>query len=174
MSNSVESSITTIRNCISFNDWIVIYVNVIFFVVVQTLFFRYIASKQYENVLKQKVEILKLYGEKFPNEKTKIDKNIQEYINENREKIEEQYKKRSKKNAELETTYCWNFAKAIVALLILTLIINKEQWTSIHTLGLVFVILGYTTEILFFFLIVKQYEFVGDHKISSEIFKQLV
>lgn len=172
--SSLEELSTTVRNCISFNDWIVIYVNVIFFVVVQTLFFRYIASKQYENVLKQKVEIIKIYGEKFPKEKVKIDEQVKEYLIENNDKIQDQQNKRSKKNAVSENTYCWNFLKVISVLLLITLYINKEQWTPIHTLGLIFVVLGYTTEILFFFLIVQKYEFVGDHTITSEISKQLI
>lgn len=162
-----------LRSCITHNDWIIIFVNVIFFVVVQTLFFRFIASKQYENVLKQKVEILKIYADKFPSEKKRIHKLIEKYLKENNELINQQYKTRNQKNLALEDLYCWNFLKVIVALLVITMFLNKQPWNPVYTLGLIFVVLGYTTEILFFFLIVKRYEFVGDHHISSELSKHL-
>lgn len=165
---------TTVRNCIPLNDWVIIYVNVIFFIIVQTFFFRYIASKQYEDVLKQKIEIIKLYSEKFPTEKEKIDKYVKDYLKTNKNKIQDQHNKRSEKNVILENTYCWNFLKVTIVLLLLTLYISKEQWTSLHTFGLILVVLGYTTELLFFYLIVRKYEFVGDHKITSEISKNLL
>ena len=42
----------SIKECIDRNDLIPVLSNVIFFVIVQTLFFKYVASKQYEVVKK--------------------------------------------------------------------------------------------------------------------------
>ena len=47
-------------NYLNRNDLIPIFLNVIFFIIVQTIFFIYVASKQFENVLKEKLNIVKV------------------------------------------------------------------------------------------------------------------
>ena len=50
-------------NFINRNDLIPIFTNVIFFIFIQTIFFLYIASKQFENVLKDKLNFIKELSE---------------------------------------------------------------------------------------------------------------
>ena len=59
------------------NDWVIILTNVLFFTIVQILFFKFIASKQYETVLVSKLDIIKRYSKKNPKFKEFIDKNKQ-------------------------------------------------------------------------------------------------
>ena len=51
--------------------------------------------------------------------------------------------------------------------------INKTNWNDVYTLCLIFVLLAYGTELLFFLFIVKKYEFVGDFYILNNLFKQI-
>ena len=158
-------------SCISYNDWILILLNVAFFVIVQTLFFKYIASKQYDQVLIDKSNMIKLYlDEDSTSMYTQgVKEGIALYLQKNKEKVKQQKIKREGKNSILQDTYCWSFLKLIILALIIVVLFNKEPWSSQYTFGVIMVFLGYITELLFFFLVVKQYEFVGDQKILSDI-----
>ena len=57
---------SSIKNCIERNDLIPVLSNVIFFVIVQTLFFKYVASKQYEDVLENKLDFFKILSKNLP------------------------------------------------------------------------------------------------------------
>jgi hypothetical protein len=167
------------------NDWVIILTNVLFFTIVQILFFKFVASKQYENVLVSKLDIIKRYSQKNPDFKELIDKNKQNFLETNNIDIQKQRKEREKKNYKLIIDYCSKpIAISIFALILILVIsktdmfssilnIKKTNWNDVYTLGLIFVLLAYGTEILFFLFIVKKYEFVGDFYILNNLFKQI-
>ena len=167
------------------NDWVIILTNVLFFTIVQILFFKFIASKQYETVLVSKLDIIKRYSKKNPEFKEVIDKNKQNFLETNNIDIKKQRKERENKNYKLIIDYCSKPIIISIFALILILVIsktdmfssilniNKTNWNDVYTLGLIFVLLAYGTEILFFLFIVKKYEFVGDFYILNNLFKQI-
>jgi lipopolysaccharide export LptBFGC system permease protein LptF len=155
------------------NDWIIILSNVIFFMVVQTLFFRYVASKQYESVLKNKLSLVQKLSDKDESLKEVLTKFKVEYLAENNEKIGIQKRNRELANNQLETRYSWVYvAYAVIALLIVFTFTN-QRWQPVHSLGLIMVVFAYITELYFFFFIVQKYEFVGDHYLYSKIYNKV-
>ena len=85
----------SIKECIDRNDLIPVLSNVIFFVIVQTLFFKYVASKQYEVVLESKLDFIKTICDNDPYLKSKIYDFRDKYLQENKEKVEQQEKIRN-------------------------------------------------------------------------------
>ena len=155
------------------NDWIIILANVIFFMVVQTLFFRYVASKQYESVLKNKLSLVQSFMDKDPVLKGVISKYKKEYLEVNKDIIKEQKRKRTQENDMLETRYSWVYIGYAAIALFLLFAFTDQPWTSVHTLGLILVVFAYATELYFFFFIVQKYEFVGDHTMYSRIYNKV-
>lgn len=158
-------------SCIQRNDWIIIITNVTFFMVVQTLFFKFVASEQYVNVLKSKIHMVKTYLSKDKEAKEELMRFKQDYINANKEKALEQKALRDKVNVGLTRTYAYNLiALAVIALIGIVLFIKSNiPWNRVYTLSLFLVLLGYTTELFFFFFIVQKYEFIGDQYIISHV-----
>ena len=154
----------SIKECIDRNDLIPVLSNVIFFVIVQTLFFKYVASKQYEVVLESKLDFIKTICDNDPYLKSKIYDFRDKYLQENKEKV------RNEKNIKLYYMYS-GIPFVIFSLMLLHIIFimkSTRKWNDVDTLSLLFVTLAYCTELFFFFFIVRKYEFVGDHYIISE------
>jgi len=159
------------------SNLIIIFSNVLFFMIVQTLFFKYVASKQFEILLEDKVNIINEYLKHDEEQKEKIKK----YINkqETKELIEkgtEQATERNKINNKLILK--WTGIPLIIALTIfivsvLRLKIQGKYWNKIHTGLLLLVITAYLTELFIYFAIVKQYQFYGDHNIYSKLYNNL-
>ena len=77
----------SIKECIDRNDLIPVLSNVIFFVIVQTLFFKYVASKQYEVVLESKLDFIKTICDNDPYLKSKIYDFRDKYLQETKKKL---------------------------------------------------------------------------------------
>lgn len=155
------------------NDWIIILMNLVFFMIVQTYFFRYIASKQYENVLSNKLGLFQTILNKNPQYKQLIKTYKNKYLEKNQTLVQQQYLQRQLVNQKLEQKYCWTFIHYTNIFILLLFLFTRQKWTSIHTLGVIFVILGYVVELLFFFFIVQPYQFIGDHFLLSQIYKKM-
>jgi hypothetical protein len=143
--------------------------NVLFFMVVQTLFFILVASNQYEEVLMGKLDMVKNFVKRNP----EIEKNLKKMKEKNLIELEEiankQKTERKKINDELIWSKCGIPILIGIAVLFLIIFFMKpdRDWNSVDNLGLIFVTLAYSTELLFFFFIVRKYEFVGDQHIVS-------
>jgi len=163
-------------HCIKRNDWIIILSNVLFFMVVQTLFFVFIASKQYENVLVAKLELVKSIYTKFPDIKQALLETKDAYIQSKENIVKEQAKKRTRANKDLIWKYCGVPILIVLFTLFYFVFVNvsKEAWSEVDTLGMLYVALGYLTELCFFFFIVKKYEFVGDQYIVSNVLQDVI
>ena len=154
----------SIKECIDRNDLIPVLSNVIFFVIVQTLFFKYVASKQYEVVLESKLDFIKTICNNDPYLKSKIYNFRDNYLKENKDLVKKQEKIRNEKNIKLYYMYSG------IPFVIMK---STRKWNDVDTLSLLFVTLAYCTELFFFFFIVRKYEFVGDHYIISDIIDKL-
>jgi hypothetical protein len=162
--------------CLQRNDLIIILSNVLFFMVVQTLFFVLVASKQYETVLVSKIDLVKAVYSKFPNIKQSLIKTKNKYVQDNSELVSKQSKARKKENEHLIWKFCGvPIVVTLVAMAYLFLFSkSREPWSDVDTLGLMYVVLGYLTELCFFFFIVRKYEFVGDQYIVSNVSQNLI
>jgi len=158
------------------NEWIIILTNVIFFMIVQTLFFRFVASKQYENVLENKLDMVKDFVKRNP----KMRDNLKITKSENKKKLDpiakKQLKEREKLNLELTLLYCGiPILIATVFILYVFFVMKKtREWSTVDSLGIFYIMFAFSTELLFFFFIVKKYEFVGDQYIVSSALAEIL
>ncbi len=165
----------SITDCIDRNDLIPVLANVIFFVIVQTLFFKYVASKQYEVVLQSKLDFVKTICDNDPYLKYKIYEFRDKYLQENKNIAKQQENNRNEKNIKLFYMYSGIpfFIFTLMLLHIIFIMKSKRKWNDVDTLSLLFVTLAYCTELFFFFFIVRKYEFVGDHYIISDVIDKI-
>ena len=157
---------------------IVIFANVMFFMIVQTLFFRYIASKQFNVVIRDKANIA--------NEYLKYNKEASQQYELYKDSVEvKDIKKNAKKQFEerddvnIDTTKTWigiPFSIVIFLLLIFVgmIVFRKEHtWDSIDSVLLSLVVLAYATEVVFYIGLVRQYQFYGDQEIYSNLYNRI-
>ena len=169
----IKEKLKKISMCYNSLDWFLLLLNLLFFMVVQMYFFRYVASKQYETVLLSKTKIVDLYISKVPSYRDTFIKQGEKYKIENNEKIENQKREREIENNSLEFKYCWLPIIITSVVSVLILLYNTTKWIKYHTIGMVFIILGYVGELLFFFTMVKPYEFIGDYTVLDELVQQI-
>lgn len=147
---------------------------IIFFMVVQTLFFKYVASKQFNIVLEDKANIVGEYLKHDPaaNEKFRQFKNS-EKVKSIEKAAKEQEAIREKDN--MASTLKWIGLPLLIAVLFLIFFIGKlyfksEEWDTVDTMLLSFVVFSYVVEVLFYVGVVKQYQFYGDQAIYDNLF----
>lgn len=152
------------------NNMLVVVANVIFFIVVQTLFFRFVATRQFLNVISNKVGIFNEYLKYDPETSEKV----KEYVNTDDTKNahvagKEEKKKRNKKNTVLILKWIGPVLMIALGFLIyyIVQVAKQSTWSMVDGSMLSLVVLAYSTELLFYFLIVRQYEFYGDQELYS-------
>ena len=149
-------------HCLKRNDFIPIFMKVMFFMAIQTIFFLYVASKQFENVLIDKINIIKVLSENNPYIKSLIQNYKNSYIsNKNFDII---ISERERYNNEILLIYC-GIPMIIISIILLYIIFfmkSDKAWNNVDTLSLFFVTVAYLTELFLFFCIITQYIFIGD------------
>jgi len=177
--NIINSS--RMQNTFTASNLLGIFCNIFLFIVVQTLFFYTVASKQFNMVLEEKVDILNTY---FKYDKESAE-NMEEYLKSERvrqikEDAKVQEKNRNEANIQLikdEIGPLLLITTGFILLVIFAMRMNKEnKWSSFEKTDKVLlgsVLLAYSTELLFFFGIVRQFEFVGDHEILFKFFQNI-
>lgn len=159
-------------------NMILVFSNVIFFIIVQTLFFNFVASKQFNVVLRDKADILNQYISQ--------DKDAQKKYKEYRESKEvssinklssKQEKNRKKENRSLIGSWIGIpllLSTAILMFLIIGILLDKNSnWDKVDTVLLTLIVGAYATELLFYLGIVSQYEFYGDQQIFHKIYSEV-
>lgn len=160
-------------------NMIIAFVNILFFIVVQTIFFKFVASKQFNVVLEDKVDILNSYLAKDPEalQSVKAWKSSPEYLVLEQTALMQE-KKREELNIELIKS--WVGIPFLLAVVILTIFLymlfkanSPDKWTGVDTAVLSLVVGAYATEILFYLTIVRQYEFYGDIQIYNKLYSDI-
>jgi len=161
--------------CFDRNDWLVIIANVLFFMIVQTLFFKYEASRQYEEVLVSKLDMIKLAMQKNPAFKRQILELKKDYQQKYEKLAKEQEAHREIINHNLTWKYCTQLIVITIIIFVSIAVFVKSErgWENIDTLNMLFVTLAYSTELFFFFFIVRKYEFVGDNYILTNVLQKI-
>lgn len=158
-------------------NMIVVLSNVIFFIVVQTMFFKYVASKQFNIVLEDKAGIVGEYLKYDPNanEKFRRFKNS-EQVKIIKQNAKKQEALREKENAE--STMMWIgipllVIGAFLIFFVIKLFYKQEHWDTTDTMLLSFVVFAYLIEVVFYLGIVRQYQFYGDQSIYSNVYNTI-
>lgn len=155
--------------------------NIFLFIFVQTGFFYFVASKQFNNVLESKIDILNLYLKSSPSTRQQVKDFLQSNeVKEIQKLAKEQEIKRTQMNKDLikqKMLPLLLFVTALIVIIIFMMMANKNNsWSTFGVteqvlLGLV--LTAYVTEIMFFFGIVKKYEFYGDYRIMNTFYKSI-
>lgn len=160
------------------SNMIVVFANIIFFMVVQTLFFRYVASKQFDIVLTNKAQIVADYLQYDKDAALKYQYfKSSEQAAKIREEAEKQQKQRDDDN--FNSMLKWIGIPVFIAVFIMIVFISmifikdNEEWDNVDTILLSFVFCAYIAEILFYLGIVNKYEFYGDQSIYSNLYQEI-
>jgi hypothetical protein len=164
------------------NEVCLIFINLIIFMVIQTIFFHFVISKEYEVLLQEKMVTIQYYISNDEDFKAKYLKEKQKIISEEGKektqmeiKAEEQMKKRDNINMTLYLYYC--IIPIICVLFVFVVIIllikfprqlSKTQWRNFALILLI-----YIPNMIIFFFVVKKYQYIGNIDILSRIYNTL-
>ena len=170
-------------SCVDKYEIFLILFNILFFMVVQTLFFKYIVSKEYDVLLEEKLETIKYFlsnDEKLNKDFDILKDNYLNNINTdngktNTEIAEEQLKLRTEHNNKLYLFHALIPIAVVLLLIILVLVFMKKgTWTYSTTISLLSVALVYVPEILVFLFVIKKYYHIGNFDIMTKLYIELI
>lgn len=145
--------------------------NVLFFVIVQTVFFMLIASREMDRVVAGKTKVLSsLRRELVASGQHRGVQALDHTMYEQRRRVREQNVDRAR---DTRTAGNWMLAFSwilpVVAALVLALVCfavlarrSGRGFSYAHRVGLGLVVFAYVTEVLFFLFVVNRYRLVGD------------
>jgi hypothetical protein len=127
------------------------------------------------HVLVSKLEMIKLAIQKNPAFKRQILELKKDYQQKYETIAKKQEARREIINRDLTWKYCTSLIvlTALIFASIAIFVKSKRGWENIDTLNMLFVTLAYSTELFFFFFIVRKYEFVGDNYILTNVLQNL-
>ena len=156
------------------NHVILISVNILAFIVIQTSFFYFVGSQQLNKVITNKIGIIKSFIKYDDSYKTGVknfvkSKSIQDIL----KKAEEEEETRTLQNIEIIKQWIGPPLIAMLSILVLAIIIliaTKSKWTGVDNVGISLVFTAYLTELFIFFGIINRYEFLGDNTIYKFVY----
>lgn len=152
--------------------------NMFTFMTVQILFFYFVATKLFSNLIQSKAVIIKKYNE--------FDSNTKEIFQDFKNSPEYEKLKRITKNQEELRTYLniqlilkklipiVMFIFFLILINIIVIRLNNENFVFVDWILLFLVIFAFTTELIYFFFIVQQYYFAGDIELIKRLYDKLV
>jgi len=164
------------------NEVFLIFLNIIIFMIIQTLFFKFIITKEYEYLVKEKLSTVNYY---LDGDQEAKDIMI-DYKNNNIESIKKEAKNqqelRDNKNIFLYIYYCIIPILIVVLLFIIIIILNyksiifkkSEKFGNIHYFNFALILLVYIPNIIIFFFVIKKYQFIGNIEIFSTIYNNII
>lgn len=164
----------TLKDVIDPANLLILFANLLAFVLLQTTFFWFVASRNVERVLDDKSE----YVSELLSKRGVTLELLKEYLDSEESKqlpakAEEQRKEREAANWELLKTYIAPVVIAlgcVLVLIFLSLVKRGQPLTSID-LFLLFLVLGaFSTELYFYLTVTSQLIHLADNRIAFEMF----
>ena len=164
------------------NEICLIFINILVFMIIQTLFYNFVISKEYEVLLQEKMVTIQYYlsndedlKANFLKEKKKIANDDEENKTLIQIKAEEQKKERDKINMVLYWYYCIIPILCILFIFVVILLLVKfsKPLTITQKLNFFLVLFVYTPEIIVFMFVVKKFQYIGNIDILSIIYNKL-
>jgi hypothetical protein len=141
-------------------DFVLILTNVLVFIVVQTLFFKFIMSRLIIKIVRKNIQKIKHL---IPNN---IDIKIDDA------ELQQNKLENEKINLDIiikNIVYPIIGVILLIILLVLLSIFKKQKWNSYHYILLGMIIFAYITEFLIYFLVVNKYEYLNIYQAIKTI-----
>lgn len=150
-------------------------VNVLFFVVVQTIFFKLVGAQQLDRTVQEKAKVLRVIRENLEENELRtpillLDAAVLRTGVTKRDQANREKEKRKDMNNDLIVRWMGPLALFLIGAIILVLVYNRKHQrplTFAHYVGLVLVVVSYVTELMFFFFVVRKYVIVGDYELLN-------
>lgn len=172
---------------------LITFLNIGFFMLVQIMFFYFFASKQLDTIIKSKMNILQNFISYDTYESRFVKKKLKKYINsdiyqDNKNKSSSSQLIRNKNNKLILFEKLKYFLIPIISIIILCIIYfivsyikyginnntDKYRYLSVSDWILIFFVFGaFTTELIFYFSIVRKHEFTGDMEIINILYTSI-
>jgi hypothetical protein len=158
---------------LGYSNIILMLTNIIFFMIVQTLFFIFIAAKQYDVILKEKINFVNEFNDNL--EDYKFINIIKTIIGGKYNTLaSNQENNRNSKNIKSFIKFILPFILIIFTILCIYVFLiitsDKNDWKPYHYFILGTILFAFSTELFYFFFIVKRYVMVGDSEMLYKIF----
>lgn len=163
---------------------ILILINVLFFIIVQTLLFHFLISKKVEETvikdyisfIKKKINVISLL-QNIPSIKV-LNINSLQKNNINTNDIKKKIKDKDKRNFQLLKKKIGPLVIILLILILLLLIFGKykkNKWESYHYKLLFLIVGGFLTEYIYYLFVVKKYSYIDhDNMVLNTIKNNLV
>lgn len=164
------------------NEVFLIFINIIIFMIIQTLFFKFVISTEYEHLIKLKLNTVNHYINQDQEVKDMIINYKQNKLENIRVKALEQEKIRNEKNILLYFYYCIIPILCVIFLFIVIIILNyksyifknSKNFEGIDYFNFGLILLVYIPNMIIFFFVVKKYQFIGNIEILSTIYNNII
>ena len=164
------------------NEVFLIFINIIIFMIIQTLFFKFVISTEYEHLIKLKLNTVNHYINQDQEVKDMIINYKQNKLENIRVKALEQEKIRNEKNILLYFYYCIIPILCVIFLFIVIIILNyksyifknSKNFEGIDYFNFGLILLVYIPNMIIFFFVVKKYQFIGNIEILSTFYNNLI
>jgi hypothetical protein len=150
--------------------------SIMIFMIIQTLFFHFIISKEYNEVLNEKMNSIKYFFSNNKNLKIKFDEFKTNYLIKNKKIAEEQTKKRENINNVLYIKHCVIPILVVFVIMIIFLFIylgNKKHWSFLHVFNLFLILIVYIPEFIIYFFVIKKYQYIGNNEIIYKMYNKI-
>jgi hypothetical protein len=164
------------------NEVFLIFINIIIFMIIQTIFFKFVISTEYESLIKEKLNTVNYYISHDQEVKNIIINYKKNNIEKIKKKALEKEKIRDKINSKLYLEYCFMPILFFILIFIIIIILNyyslifkkSEKFEGVHYFNFVLILLIYIPNMIIFFFVVKKYQFIGNVEILSTIYNNIL
>jgi hypothetical protein len=164
------------------NEVFLILINIIIFMIIQTIFFKFVISTEYESLIKEKLNTVNYYISRDQEVKNIIINYKKNNIEKIKKKALEKEKIRDKINSKLYLEYCFMPILFFILIFIIIIILNyyslifkkSEKFEGVHYFNFVLILLIYIPNMIIFFFVVKKYQFIGNVEILSTIYNNIL
>ncbi len=158
---------------------IVVFANVLSFVLLETLFFWFVASNAIGAVVQDKATVVAYFaGQKRSTREALISELENEYNTQTIPSVAaKQLRQREEQNFHLVLTHIAPVAVTMVIMIIVLYMAMKwkgKPFTRIDTFLLGMVLFAFSTEIYFYITVTSQIVYVGDNELMAEVYKSLI
>jgi hypothetical protein len=161
------------HNIITAPDLLICNLNIVFFLIVSISFFWFILSEQYVRVVLDKTDIINLVADQNPEVRSAVISYAEANYDTIRKTAKENRKQRMVHNVDLFYRYIvpfisvFVFFQFVIAAYIWKKGIRVSYTDKVH-MGLV--VLAFVTELVFYFVVVRNWIFIGD----EDMYKNLI